>query len=292
MTFAAFQKPLRRPSADRRAFTLLELLAILIVFTLLMATFVPYALSLREDNRRVLCADQLNQIGQAMSAYASQNDYFFPRVRFDPNLGNAWTAFTGHTDSNPFADNSAVAPNDVSASLYLLVRGKFIDPQRFVCPSSKGRPDSSEGAAARSNFSSSDALTYGYASPFSSIPEYRLNDTLPSRFALMADRAPDPLVTTLRPHTDLGSLRRINSPNHRGRGQNVLFADLSVHWTTSPYVGLSDSLDLPGDNIFSALAAEPLVDHVDHTAPGVFGPGIGPSYRYDSVLVPAAGDKR
>jgi type II secretory pathway pseudopilin PulG len=273
----------------RRAFTLLELVAILIVVSLLMATFVPYALSLREDNRRILCADQLNQIGQAMSAYAALNDYFFPRVRFDPNLGNSWTAFTGHTDPNPFADNSAVKPNDVTASLYLLVRGKLIEPSRFVCPSSKGRPDPAEGASARSNFSSTNALTYGYASPFSSIPEYRLNDTLPSRFALMSDRAPDPRTTTLTPHTDSTALRHINSPNHRGRGQNILFADLSVHWMTTPYVGLSDSPEKPGDNIYSALAAEPLVDQVDHTAPGVFGPGIGPSYRYDSVLVPAAG---
>ena len=134
----------------QRAFTLIELLAVLVIFILLAATFVPYAMSLREVSNRARCAAQLVSIRKALDVYGEANRFdnrvLLPRVRFDPTLGGTWTAFTGPDDANPFVASSSVQPNDVSASLWLLVREGYAQPEWFVCPSSDGDRDALEDA--------------------------------------------------------------------------------------------------------------------------------------------------
>lgn len=276
------------------AFTLLELIAMILVVGLLLATFIPYAYSLRENAHRATCADQLRRINGALTAYASQNDKFYPRTRFDPERGNAWTSFTGADDPNPFSETSTVQPNDVTASLWLLVRATASDseplePRMFVCPSSDGVIDDEPNPGARSNFRSPRNLTYSLATPFSSIENYQLNDTWPARFALLADQAPNLTHQRIWRAGSGLKLASLNSPNHGGAGQNVLFADGSVRFESTPYCGVARPDALAGDNIYTALERKPLVVEVPPDDPGVVvNQEIGPSYRYDSVLVPAA----
>lgn len=293
--------PRARGTQARRAFTLIELFAVLVIVLLLLATFVPYAMAIRESANRTRCVANLGNIGRALGDYQLVNGHSYPRVRFSAVAGNRWTAFTGADDLDPFASTSAVEPNDVTASLWLLVREGLAKPEWFICPSGGGQPDEIVDAAGaqtvvkkRGNFRSQNNLSYGYATPFSSIGDYRLVDTLPSRFALLADRAPsagtlyDAAAAGLRYDASPKSFRRINSTNHRGAGQNVLYADTTVRFEWSPYCGVGTTEDKNnGDNIFSALAAVPLVS-VEPPAnnPGVAGVGIGPAYRYDTVLVP------
>lgn len=292
-----------------RGFTLIELIAALLIVALLLATFVPYAMSLRETSARVRCTGNLKNIWQALDNYGDVNGYFYPRTRFDEKVGNAWTAFTGPDDRNPFLPDSAVKPNDVSASLWLLVREGLAQPGWFICPSSWGHADrmlDAEGnqtvAKNRGNFRGPDNLTYSYATPFSSIVEYRLSDTLPARFVLLADQGPafDQLSERTPPFNARPSeLSVANSVNHRLAGQNVLYADGSISFITSPYCGVrkqgpdrrtSDVND--GDNIYTALAAEVLIDREPAAnEPGVAGTKIGPAYRYDTYLVPPAAFK-
>ncbi|HQY89310.1 MAG TPA: type II secretion system protein [Tepidisphaeraceae bacterium] len=274
-----------------RAFSLLELIAVIVVLGLLLATFIPYAFSLRENARRTRCTEQLRQISTALSTYASTNDWNYPRTRASAEPSNAWTSFTGANDANPFADDSKVEPNDVTAPLWLLVRLRLIEPSAFICPSSYGTADDASQRELRGNFRSPKNLTYSYATPYSSIPEYKLNDTLPARFALMSDQAPN-LANQRIPRADTGfGLARGNSPNHGGAGQTVLFADGSVRFEASPYCGVARADAPQGDNIFTALERKPLVVEVAPDDPGVVvNQEIGPSYRYDSVLVPAARD--
>lgn len=292
-----------------RGFTLIELVAALLILTLLAATFVPYAMSLREASSRLRCAQNLKNIKDALSNYAAANNFFYPRTRFDAKLGNAWTAFSAPDDRDPFSEKSEVKPNDVSASLWLLVREGLAKPEWFVCPSSGGDADrmldasgAQAVAKARGNFREPRNLTYAYATPFSSIEEYRLNDTLPARFVLVADqgRSVEYLNLNIQRYTvSPATIAAINSANHRSAGQNVLYADGSVSFETSPYCGVGrtrglsedrrpiESLD--GDNIYTALSYSVLVnEQPKHNEPGVAGLGIGPAYRYDTYLVPPA----
>ena len=293
-----------------RAFTLIELLAVLLIIGLLLAaTFVPYALSLREtvpiefaaraNLNRIWSADALNHYGT-----------IYPRTRFDPTAGNRWTAFTGADSPDPFAASSDVQSNDVSASMWLLIRAEFAKPSDFVCPSSDGTPDPLLDAAGRptqakqrGNFRSSANLTYSIASPFSAVPEYALTDTLPSNFVLVADQAPSAasLSRGAIPPFDAPAttLAAINSVNHRRGGQNVLYASGTVEFESSPYCGVGrtrvklpndrwvDKLD--GDNIYTALAPSPLINtSPSHESPGFAGTNVGPAWSHDTYLVPGA----
>src|SRR4051812_34324590 len=114
-----------RGHSRRRAFTAIELLVVIVIVVILLSIFVPYVMKLRETARRTQCRDNLRQIFQALQNYAGANGSFLPRVVHDPNLAG-FTAFTGANDANPFAPNSGVRPNDVTASLWLLVRGGYV----------------------------------------------------------------------------------------------------------------------------------------------------------------------
>jgi prepilin-type N-terminal cleavage/methylation domain-containing protein/prepilin-type processing-associated H-X9-DG protein len=305
------QRPLhRRPY---RGFTLLELAVALGIAVILLAIFVPYLLSWRESNRRVRCAEHLSRLRAALWAYTetrgriSAAESWFPRVRYDViNQPDGYTAFTGADDPDPFAENSSVKPNDVTASLWLLVReGIVTDTSVFVCPSSSDSRDLLVDAAGRTvparqrgNFRLPQNLSYSYANPFGSALEYKLIDTLPGGFAMLADKSPGTQrggIDRVKATDDRRTLAAGNSLNHGQAGQNVLYADGSVRWMTSPFVGLGYSGYQPtgGDNIYTALEATPI--EPGRTPPangtGVWSRSIGPAWNHDSYLVPTADDR-
>jgi prepilin-type processing-associated H-X9-DG protein len=284
-----------------RAFTYIELLALLAIAGILLAIFIPYVGAQRETARQAQCADNLRQIRNALQEYADANHHDYPRVRYAPTSNpDGYTAFTGPFAVNPFA--APVEPNDVTASLWLLVRdGDITDLRVFVCPSSREQADSLVNAAGmavrpmgRSNFFSAANLSYSYASPFSGFEDYHLNsDWLAGQFALMADKNPGSLAASVAHDAPPLELAKGNSLNHQRTGQNVLYADGSVSFEHTPYCGVGRDVNQPdGDNIYTALAAHPLTagEHPSYVANGFVGRQFGPSYRYDSYLVPTEDD--
>jgi hypothetical protein len=118
----------------------MEILVLLGIFVVLLSIFVPFAMSKREEARRLRCASHLKQLGDALSIYVSTHGVF-PRVVHDAERPDGYAAFTGADDPNPFAAGSSVSVNDVTASLWLLVRAKLISDSRlFICPSSDDCP--------------------------------------------------------------------------------------------------------------------------------------------------------
>jgi type II secretory pathway pseudopilin PulG len=276
----------------------LETLVLIGIFIVLLSIFIPYISSIRESNRRIACRDNLQRIMVALQSYARDNAGAFPRVMYDPQTKpDGYSAFTGADDANPFAATSEVKLNDVTASLWLLVRGKYvIDPRIFVCPSSDGSRDLMTDAsgspmaspAQRGNFRRADNLTYSYASPFSSAPNYRLNDTKPSGFVLMADKNPGDPAATVGPNASPLELARANSPNHAGVGQNVVYSQGNVEFRKTPYCGVGE------DNIYTARAVSYQLTTQPTTLPnnviGVFGMNFSPVRNDDTYLVPTATD--
>lgn len=276
--------------SHRRAFTLLELLVAIAMAVILTGIFVPYVLSVREMSKRTTCANNLKTIRDALFAYARDNGGYFPRVRWDEQDNpNSYTAYTGADDPNPFATDSTVEPNDVTASLWLLVRQEWLaDARAFVCPSTGDRPDTIEAdRRQRSNFRSRAHLSYSYSSPFSNADWYRMNDTQPADFVLMADMNPGVAgrgddVTAVRVSDPPMHQRLGNSNNHDKAGQNVLYASGHVAFETTPYCGNK------GDNIYTVLARKPHWSlGVPPTAPGCFGRNVAPAWMGDSYLVPS-----
>ena len=291
--------PSARPGDRRGGFTLVELMVLVAVVGVMTSIFLPYAQRTRESDRRVRCYENLMRLSAGLRDYAAANGHYYPATRADVGRrAGGYACFTGPDDANPFAATSAVRPNDVTASLWLLVRLDLASPRDFVCPSTADTPDPlADGAGRRSNFRSADHLSYSYASPFSPAPGYRLNDTRPPEFALIADRNPGPAAADPAVDSAPLALSAANSSNHGRSGQNVLYADGHAEFSATPYCGQG------GDNIFTALrrlgttaattgptsmpAGGPTMD-----ARGVTGRDVAPAWAADSYLVPTAADGR
>ncbi len=117
-------RSVRRQSGGRRGgFSFVELLVVIGIVVILFSILIPYVARFREADRRVRCAANLSAIGVAILDYQRHNGGRYPQVAADPKRPTGFTAFTGAASPNPFGPGSTVAPNDVTASLWLLVRG-------------------------------------------------------------------------------------------------------------------------------------------------------------------------
>ena len=245
----------RAPRAS--GFTLVELLvAVGLIALVLTIAFVVMARS-RETSNRVKCAKQLRAIGQAILLYTNDNRGQYPRSIYagGPIVTPTWG--TGATASDPFGAGGP-APNDVSAVMFLLARTMDISLEIFVCPSSDQRPlQVDSGIQSRSNWDGAREvaahLSYSYANPYAddgATARYRLaSASVQPEFALAADRNPGSAdVLTVTPTSPSRALRRANSRNHDGRGQNVLFGDGHVDFQQTPFCGFKN------DNIYARRA--------------------------------------
>jgi type II secretory pathway pseudopilin PulG len=291
----------------RGGFTMVELLVLILIFLLLLSIFVPFIRKTRETDHRVRCQSNLRALGTALSKYAKANQGNFPQVVHDAGGNPAgYFAFTGPFATNPFAGDGRISANDVTASLWLLVRGGYAEPELFICPSSSDFPDGVNDAAGnatsatnRSNFRRARNLSYSYASPFSAAPGYKFTEYLPPDFAIAADKNPGKQggsdVTGPAFNATPLELSKANSNNHQRAGQSVLYADMHVEFRQTPYSGYGYYVTgAAGDNIYTALATKPLPEQAtpDVKVNGVVGPRYGPAWKADSYLVPTEGEDR
>src|SRR5205823_12116200 len=118
----------------------------------------------------------LRQIGQAILLYGNDNKGSYPRTMAGVAQGQGAQTCTWGTDttgSDPFTGTAATsvagapaqrpADNDVTASLFLLLRTQDITSEVFTCPSSNAEKDTFGGgtnaAINRCNFTSSKNLS-------------------------------------------------------------------------------------------------------------------------------------
>jgi prepilin-type N-terminal cleavage/methylation domain-containing protein/prepilin-type processing-associated H-X9-DG protein len=287
----------------RTGFSLVELAVVLAILTILAGIFIPYFLRIRETDHRVRCADNLRAIMDGLRQYAmlkntkGKETHDYPSVIYDP-AHSGYVAYTGADAPDPFMPGG-VKPNDVTASLWLLVRNGYVPVARFICPSSSNTPDSMMSGAGtivsgkqRSNFTDGSHLSYSYASPFSSAPDYKMNeDSHAGDFAIMADKNPgvsgkNNSITEPAYNAKPFELAKANSNNHGKVGQNVLYADGHVSWQTTAYCGVGKGGRR--DNIYTALSPIPLFpgQRPPVELNGYYGHNIGPSWTNDSYLVP------
>jgi len=246
-------------------------------------------------NQRVQCARNLRQIGQGLMLY-STNYRTYPRTRYDATQPP--TAFTtvgegGITmnETDPFFGRNRPAVNDVTAALFLLVRAIDVSPTVFVCPSTKQVPDdlNNQKPSGRVNFSSERNLSYSYAMPYPSVHSiglgYRLGPNVIATFAIMADRNDGDLDGNLSATSasPMEVQRAMNSRNHGGDGQNVLYNDGHVEWRPTCWAGDQD--DCIWGDAAGILPGPPPTQ----ARPARTGNGVQPRLELDSILLPKKG---
>jgi len=247
----------------RRAFTLVELLVVIAIIAVLIALLLPALSAVREQANRIKCMSNLRSIGQSMKIYAADNRDRYPRTLYvDGPIPRAF-----HDEARP--DNFTgpdLYENDVTAGMFLLVRYRMAKLENFLCPSSNQELDrvfSSGGVeippTQRSNFRKtwppSGTLSYAFANQYPPVAfpygdqhlyEFKHSPSAPAQNAIAADRNDGiDRYRTTNPDAPRDDIKAMNSRNHRGEGQNVLFNDGSVQWCKTPFAGYAR------DNIYT-----------------------------------------
>lgn len=240
----------------RPTFSLRELLAVAAALVVMAGLFVPAIQKARRKNLESLCAMQMGQIGNALQSHAINHDGRLPAAR------------TG-TSGDGWLPDGASPPASNSRALFCLLRERYVDsPVVFQCPGLGGSsfvltPDLRD-------FPLPEHVSYSYQHSLRC--GLCVNDPPVAartvQMAILADQTPLFFSGAFHPER----LEKAVSDNHP-EGQNVLYLDGHVIWTTHSAVGVE------GDHIFLAGSVR--------TYTGREQPA-GPT---DSFLLPAHGGK-
>jgi prepilin-type N-terminal cleavage/methylation domain-containing protein len=250
-----------------KGFTLVELLVVITIIGMLIGILVPAVLGALELARRASCANNLSQIGKACSTYAASHQQAWPK---------AWTTSTGTTATawdkiGATRSGTAQTPDDTgktiesgTANLWLLIKsGLCENPAVFVCPSAQGATADTSVTVYNQvrDFAQPENCSYSYQNVYGT---YKLTSAASPQLAVAADA--NPLRADFQGSTgaesaycgtsptyenvDWGAISgldvtspknrwKLNSPNHKFKGQNVLYLDCHVEWRSDPFCGVS-----------------------------------------------------
>lgn len=241
-----------------KAFTLVELLTVMMIIALLVAILLPSVRQAVWSARKGACQGNLRGAVSAVVQYAGEYTGVLPSRGFGPGtvrfdvIGQDVTLEKDSADSN-------------SRNLFLAVRLKSITPGILICPETNDAPAglSHDVTGERHydfdvfyNGNHRNKFSYSYHLQFrdrdASTKGYPLAMTSDTRMAVLADRSP--FLTY--PGTNYMAVDPIeipagttasetNSPNHNGKGQNVGFLDGHVAWFNRPTAGPNE------DNIYT-----------------------------------------
>lgn len=172
----------------------------------------PAIATLRGDQARLACADNMRQLGVAISSYAHTENGHIPFIAPNGMLDNAG-AFTVALKERELLGNvrHIICPGS-NAGVAIV---PSVDELRQAAASDPDRVKTLKRYMGGS---------YGYLMGFDQFGIYYGRSLADKTMPLVADRPP-------RGEEGISSP---NSPNHGYSGQNILFADGSVRWLPSP----------------------------------------------------------
>lgn len=216
---------------------------------------------LQYARNKASCHAQLYRIGQGLVSYQNEHDDQLPVVA--TAAGAPWWKVGYKPQSDENCSNTR--------HMWLLVKGKYVKPSDFLCPGRKQLKNV--------NFDKTEFVQY-YDFPSRNHISYSLRVRCykspgkgnPSRMALIADLNPlfEKLPNDFEQFTvELDKkLAKLNSNNHRGRGQNVLFWDAHVKFVKTRFIGdNADDIFTLRDTVFYTGCETPSCEEDAFLAP-------------------------
>lgn len=234
----AAQKPKGRAAGYSRVWWVLgnlrDLITVAACVVLVIMFSRPMFRSARAISQRSNCASQMRQIGTAQAQYAADHQGFLPYQK--PPPGAIWWQ-VAQEDSYSHSNTR----ND-----FLLVKQGYLPLKVFICPGSPRKPRihitlTPEMLQKRCDFPCRKHISYSSRLRLEKVRLYRNN---PSHMLIMADSNPLFAQFDCKKDNEVNlsanpSLLQVNSPNHSGEGQNVLYGDGRIQFHTSRYLGPS-----------------------------------------------------
>ena len=143
-------KPMLPSELPRRAFTLLELLIVVVIIATLISILLPSLSRARAQTCAVKCRANLHQIGLGLVLYSSENrDYVVPSYNL-PWLPGAATNVTGGPDQpldgwGPILDRDAVVPSRERDTNTIFYCPKTLDVEGVKTGQTASDPDKPRG---------------------------------------------------------------------------------------------------------------------------------------------------
>ncbi len=215
---------------------LTEMAAIAASIMLIVGVLVPTMGFARQKYWQKKCGMQLSSFFQGLSNYVSDHDGRQPSVA--TAAGAPWWKIGYQGQEN----------QSNTRRIYLLVLNNYVSPSNFICPSNKTSRNlqiESSKVQTYKDFPDRYHVTYSFQISCSQTQSGKLRCRKP----IMADW--NPLFEELPNYDSQFRVRldkrllTINSSNHNGRGQNVLFGDGRVEFPKTRHIGIAQ------DDIFT-----------------------------------------
>jgi len=202
---------------------------------LFMSILFPAVGSMRQRYWRAGCGMRLSGIYDGLQNYVSDHDGLLPAVAMVP--GSPWWKVGYQGKEN----------HSNTRGPWLLVRGGYVDLNRFLCPGRQDEYPASSKRIAIQSFNDFPNRAFIHFSVRIGGPTSSERGLTQKR-VLMADRNPlcESLPSEPSNHTAslcfqlCEKLMTSNSMNHRNRGQNALLYDGSVEFTRERHTSISE----------------------------------------------------